>query len=232
MNQITFQSALQTVTTPGAFAPGQRAMTPDGREWVYVKADTALSKGSVAVPNAVASKDTVSSSADAQGRIVYITEASAGWTAGAYAGGWVVVDDGTGVGQLAKIIDNTADTLILDPAYALSTALAVATSDITIMTPFLVDKAAITSKVQQSTGIAQVAFSAGDYGWLLTKGDGSVLAGEALGVGSGFTTGDDTTGQVIKAITAEGPYDAQNLGYCRVANASADQLAYVYVNIS
>jgi len=232
MNQITFQSALQTVTTQGAFAPGQRAMTPDGREWVYVKADTALAKGSVAVPNAVASADTVSCSADAQGRYVYITEASAGWTAGAYAGGWVVVDDGTGVGQLAKIIDNTADTLILDPAYALSTALAVATSDITIMTPFLVDKAAVTSKIQQATGIAQVAFTAGDYGWLLTKGDGSVLAGEALTVGCGFVTGDDTTGQVVKATTAKGPYDEQNLGYCRVANAAADQLTHVYVNIS
>lgn len=231
MNQISFQDVLQTTDKQGNFAPGQRAMTPDGREWVYVKADSALAKGSVAVPNAVASKDTVSSSTDAQGRIVYVTEASAGWTAGAYADGWVVVDEGTGVGQLARILDNTSDTLILDPAYALSTALAVADSDITITTPHLVDKAAVTSMVQQAVGIAQVAFAASDYGWLLTRGDGSVLAGETLVVGRGFATGDDTIGQVVVAATGEGAYDLQNLGFCRVANSAADILTHVFVNI-
>jgi hypothetical protein len=231
MNQIAFQDALQTSTAQGSVRLGQEAMTADGRRWVYVKADSALAKGSVAVPNAVASADTVSSSADSQGRIIYITKASAGWTAGAYAGGWVIVDDGTGVGQHAKIQDNTADTLILEPAYALTTALAVADSDITIVTPFLVDKAAITSTVQQAVGIAQVAFAASEYGWLLKEGDGVVLAGEALVIGTGFVTGDDTTGQVVKATTAKGSYDEQTLGFCRVANASADQLTLVHVAI-
>jgi hypothetical protein len=231
MNQVSFQSVRQTTTSQGAFKLGQRVSLPDGSEWVYVKADSALAKGSVAVPDAVVSVDTVSSSQDALGRNVYITEASAGWTAGKYAEGWVVVDDGTGKGQLAKIKDNTADTLELYPEFALSTALSVTDSDITIRTPYLVDKAAVTSKVQESVGIAQVAFSASDYGWLLTKGDGCVLAGEALAVGRGFTTGDNTTGQVIKAVTAEGPYDNQSLGYCRVANEAADILAYVWVNI-
>lgn len=231
MNQISFQAVRQTTTAQGSIAPGQRAVTPDGREWVYVKADSALAQGSVAVPNAVASADLVSSSQDSQGRNVYITYSTGGWTAGAYAGGYVVVDDGTGKGQMARIIDNTADTLILDPADALSTALSVADSDITINTPFLVDKAAVTSMVQQAVGIAQVAFSAGDYGWLLTRGDGVVLTGETLAVGRGFATGDDTTGQVVVAATTEGPYDLQNLGFCRVANSAADMLAHVFVNI-
>lgn len=231
MNQISFQAVRQTTTAQGSIAPGQRAVTPDGREWVYVKADSALSKGSVAVPNAVASVDLVSSSQDSQGRNVYIKYATGGWTAGAYAGGYVVVDDGTGKGQMARIIDNTADTLILDPADALSTALSVADSDITINTPFLVDKAAVTSMVQQAVGIAQVAFSASDYGWLLTRGDGVVLAGETLAVGRGFATGDDTTGQVVVAATGEGAYDLQNLGFCRVANSAVDMLAHVFVNI-
>jgi hypothetical protein len=232
MNQVSFQSVRQTTTAQGAFKPGQRVALPDGSEWVYVKADSVLAKGSVAVPDAVVSVDTVSSSQDSQGRNVYITEASAGWTAGKYAEGWVYVDSGTGRGQVAKIKDNTADTLELYPEFALSTALSVADSDITIRTPYLVDKAAVTSAKQEAVGIAQVAFSAGDYGWLQTKGDGAVLAGEALSVGAGFTTGDDTTGQVIKAVTAEGPFDNQNLGYCRVANEAADILAYVWINIS
>lgn len=230
MNQISFQSVYQTTTAP-AFKKGERAVTPDGREWVYVKADTALAKGSVAVPNAVTSVDTVSSSADALGRIVYITEASAGWTVGQFEDAIGVVDDGTGVGQTFKVKTNTADTLELYPETALTTALAVADSDITLRTMADVDKAAVTDKVQSAVGIAQVAFSAGDYGWLLTNGDGCVLSGEVLVVGKGFVTGDDTTGQVVKATTAKGPFDEQNLGIALVANAAVDQLALVRVSI-
>lgn len=230
MNQISFQATLQTSTAP-AFNVGQRAMTPDGREWVYAKADTALAKGSVAVPDAVTAVDLVSSSTDALGRIVYLTKASAGWTAGKFAEGWVVVDDGTGVGQAGKIKTNSADTIELYPEFAFTTALSVADSDITIRTTYLVDKSAVTSKLQSAQGIAQVAFAASDYGWLQTWGPGVVLAGEVLVVGGGFTTGDDTTGQVIKNIATESTITAQTLGYCLVANAAADQLTLVFVNI-
>lgn len=230
MNTITFQQARQT-TTNKQFKLGERAATADGREWVYVKADTALANGSVAVPNAQTAVDTVSSSTDALGRVVYITEASAGWTVGQFEDGWVVVDAGTGVGQIAKIKTNTADTLELYPEYALSTALAVADSDITISTPSLVDKSAVTDNAQQAQGIAQVAFSASDYGWILTNGVGNVLAGEVLTIDLSFVTGDDTTGQVVKGTTAKGAFDEQALGYCITANSGADENALVFVNI-
>ncbi len=231
MNQISFQATKQTSTAP-VFKIGQRASTPDGSEWVYVKADTALAKGSVAVPNAVTDVDTVSSSTDAQGRIVYITEASAGWTINQFAEGWVIVDDGTGVGQAGKIKSNSADTLTLYPEYAFATALAVADSDIAIWTNHLVDKAAITVKIQNAVGIAQVAFAAADFGFLLTRGIGVVLAGEALVAGGSFVTGDDTTGQVLKGTTAKGEFDEQTLGRSLRANVSADQLALVFATIS
>lgn len=230
MIQIPFQAVRQTQTT-NDIAIGTRGATPDGSEWVFVKADTALAKGSAAVPNAVVAVDNVSSSTDNQGRIVYITKASAGWTAGSYQNAWVVVDDGTGVGQAARIADNSTDTLTLYPEFALSTALSSTDSDITISEQWEVDKAAITDKVQGCVGIAQVAFAASDYGWLLTRGVGSVLAGEVLVVGKSFVTGDDTTGQVVKGTTAKGDFDEQSLGYCIVANAGADQLTLVMVNI-
>lgn len=230
MNRVTFQAVGQTTTTPVAKL-NERAITPDGREWVYVKANTALAKGSVAVPDEVTAVDLCSSSTDAQGRIVYITKASAGWTVGKFAEGWVVVDDGTGVGQAGKIKSNTTDTLELYPEFAFSTALSVSDSDITIRTTGEVDKAAITVKIQSAVGIAQCAFAASDYGWLLTNGEGVVLAGEALTVGGSFVTGDDTTGQVVKGTTAKGEFDEQTLGFCLVANASADQLALVRVHI-
>lgn len=229
MNLISFQSVGQVSTAP-AFKKGERAMTPDGREWVYVKANTALAAGSVAVPDAVTSVATVSSSTDAQGRIVYINEASAGWTPGQFADGWVVVDTGTGAGQAGRIKDNSAEQIELYPEFAFGTALAVASSGIKIRTMGEVDKAAVTSKIQSAVGIAQVAFAAADFGWLLTNGEGVVLAGEALTVGGSFVTGDDTTGQVVKGTTAKGEFDEQSLGICLVANG-IDEKHLVRVHI-
>lgn len=233
MNQITFVDTFQTTTAQGQFTIGQQGQTPDGNKWMYVKANGALAKGSVAVPDAITAVDNVSSSTDALGRIVYITKASAGWTVGAYANDYVVVDDGTGVGQMARISDNSTDTLTLYTNYALSTALSSADSDITIFKPYHVVKSAITSKLQNAQGIAQVAFTSGDYGWILYDGPGVVLAGEVLTpAGSNFVTGDDTTGQVVKGTTAKGPFDEQSLGRVLVVNAAADQLVSVEVKIN
>ncbi len=232
MMQISFQSVNQTTTAQGQFAPGSVAQTPDGATWIYTYTGEALKKYDVAVPVASVGVDTVSSSANNLGQIVYITEASAGWTVGAYAGAYGVVDDGTGVGQIFKVMDNTSDTLILFPSYALTTALAVADSDITLSFPNKVEMSAITDKAQQATGIAQVAVPISSYAWLLKQGTGAATAGEVLTVDLSFVTGDNTEGYVIKGTTAKGAFDEQYLGYCRVANAGADQGTLVYVNIA
>jgi len=230
MNQITFQNIHDESVAP-SFNVGQRGQTPDGREFVYVKAAEAISKGMAVVPDAVVAVDTVSSSDDALGRTVFITEASAGWTVGQFAEAWVYVDAGTGVGQAGRIKTNTADTLELYPEFAFGTDLAVADSDITIREPWHVDKSAVTSEIQGCVGIAQIAITNAYYAWVLTRGVGVVLAGESLVVGSGFETGDDTEGSVHKSVTAKGALDGQTLGYCLVANASADTNALAWINI-
>lgn len=233
MLNISFQDAFSVTSSQGQIKVGQKASTPDGNEWVYAKAGGSIAAFKVAVPNSDVGVDTVASSTDQQGRSVYITESSAGWTVGAYANYWGVVDDGTGVGQRFRVKTNDTETLTLYPEYALSTALTVAgASDITLSAGTAsVVIAAITSKVQNALGIAQAAFTSGDYGWLLTKGYGSVYAGEVLTVGCDFVTGDDTTGQVVKGTTAKGAFDEQPLGRCLVANAAVDQATLVYVNI-
>jgi len=223
MNQISFQSAYQTITTRGEFKLGERAMTPDGREWQFVKNNSTIAIGNIVVPNTVSSADTFSSSTDSQGRIVYATDSGSSLTVGQYEDAIGVVDDGTGAGQTFKIRTNDATTLTLYPETALATALAVASSDLTWIGMSDVVIAAVTDKVQMTQGAFQVAASSGDYGWILTNGDGRAIAGEVLVVGKGFVSGDDTTGQVVKATTAKGPFDEQNLGYCIVANAGADQ---------
>jgi len=229
MNNITFQDVLQT-STAGSFQLGERASTPDGREWQYVKAASALATSLVAVPDAVATSDLYSSSTDNQGRIVYATRATNTLTVGQYEGAIGQVDAGTGIGQTFKIRTNNATTFTLYPESALTTALSVSDSDLTYINLNYVDPAAVTSDIQMAQGIAQASFAAADYGWLLTNGVGRVLAGEALVVGAGFKTGDDTVGQVIKAVTAEGAFDFQNLGYAVIAGA-ADGGCTVFANI-
>jgi len=231
MNTISFQSVYNTITARGEFKLGQRASTPDGREWQFIKANTSIADSLIAVPNGVTSSDTWSSGTDNQSRIVYLTDAGSSFTTGDFEDAIGVVDDGTGRGQTFKIKTNNATTLTLYPETALTTALAVADSDITIMTMSECDPAAITSKVQMAQGAVQVSFAAGDYGWVLTNGDGRAIPGNTLVVGAGFTTGDDTVGQVVVGVTATGPYDAQNLGYAIVANAAADIGALVRFNI-
>jgi hypothetical protein len=145
---------------------------------------------------------------------------------------WVLVDDGTGEGQVAKIKTNTADTLELYPQWALTTALSVTDSDIFISRyNTSTEKSAITDKAQNAIGIAQVAFAANDYGWFLRQGVGIVIAGEVLTVDLSFVTGDDTEGQVLKGTAAKGPFDEQALGTVLAANSTVDKGALVKVGI-
>lgn len=231
MNQISFQNVYQTITERGEFKLGQRAMTPDGREWVFVNTAGAIGKNLIAIPNTVTTLTTVASSTDSQGRIVYLTDTDASLTVGAFQDGIGLVNAGTGTGQNFKIRTNSATVVTLYPETALSTALSVSDSGLALKTMSRVIIAAVTSKIQQSVGATQVAFASGDYGWLLTEGDGGVVAGEVLIIGSNFTTGDDTAGEVIKGITATGPFDAQNLGIALVANSGADIGALVRFEI-
>lgn len=223
MNKISFQSVYQTITARGEFPLGQRAMTPDGREWAFVKNNSTIANGNIVVPSAVVDTDLWSSSTDNQGRIVYLNRAANSLTTGLYEDAIGVVNQGTGVGQTFKIRTNGTTSLTLYPETALTTALAVADSDLQYIGMSNVVISAITSKLQMTQGAFQCAASSGDYGWILQNGDGRAIAGEVLVVGASFVSGDDTTGQVLKGTTAKGPFDEQALGYCIVANDAADQ---------
>lgn len=231
MNQISFQNVYQTITERGEFPLGQRAMTPDGREWVFVNAAGAIAKNLIAIPNTVSTLTTVSSGTDNQGRIVYLTDTDSSLTVGAFQDAIGLVNAGTGSGQGFKVKTNTATVITLYPDTALSTALSVSDSGIALQTMSRVLIAAVTSKVQMVVGATQVAFSSGDYGWLLTEGDGTVVAGEVLVIGKSFVSGDDTAGEVVKGTTAKGGFDEQILGYCIVANSGADLGALVRFEI-
>lgn len=206
-------------------------MTPDGREWVYIEANEAISLGHALTRAANVDADTIASATDGEGKITLLTQASAGWTAGQFAGAYGLVDAGTGSGQFFKVRTNTADTLQLTSETALTTALSVSDSDIVLVTPFLADKTAITVLHQVPVGVAQVAFASGEFGWALRRGVGTVLAGAALVANELCTPGDDTEGQVITVASGETFDDASTFGRCLVANGTADEGAMIDVNL-
>lgn len=222
MNTISFQNVYQTITSAGEFKLGQRAATPDGRTWTFVKAAGVIGKNLIAIPNTVTTATTLSSSTDQQSRIVYLTDTDSSWTVGQFEDAIGLVNTGTGTGQGFKVRTNSATVLTLYPETALGTALAVGSSGVGIQTMANVLVAAVTSKIQMTVGATQVAFASGDYGWLLTNGDGTVVAGEALTIGGSFVSGAATAGEVLKGTTAKGSFDEQGLGYCIIANSGAD----------
>lgn len=230
MRQITFQKTLQASTVREANL-GEVAFTPDGREWRYVKANEALSLGHVATRIANTDVDTVSSATDGNGDITRISEASAGWTVAQFDDAYGLVDDGTGEGQHFKVQTNTTDTLRLYKDYALTTALAVGDSDIVLARPYLAEKVAVTTLNQILLGVAQVAFAANDYGWLLTRGPGIVIMGDVGVANEQITPGDDTEGEAIAITNGETPDDISSVGRVLVANTTADKGALIDVNI-
>lgn len=230
-NQISFQNVYETITQRGEFALGQRASTPDGREWVFVNTAGAIGKNFIAIPNTVSTLTTVASSTDNQGRIVYLTDTDSALTTGAFQDAIGLVNTGTGSGQGFKVKTNTATVITLYPDTALTTALSVSDSGIALKTMNRVLISAVTSKIQQVVGATQTAFASGDYGWLLTEGDGTVVAGEVLIIGSNFVSGAATAGEVLKGTTAKGPFDEQSLGIALVANSGSDLGALVRFEI-
>jgi hypothetical protein len=231
MKPITFQSVFDTPTTKMATL-NSIGQTPDGRIWEYLYATEAIaSKGMIVSNPANLDVDTVVSSTNGVSQSVYITEAAAGWTVGAYEDHWLLVDDGTGEGQFAKIKGNTADTLELYTDYALATALLVADSDIVIRHEPDAEKVAITTLITPLKGVAQVAFASGDYGYFLKRGIGGVLVGEAITINETITAGDDTEGTGEIGNTTEGLFDSNYVGRCLIANTTADLCCLADINI-
>lgn len=233
MKQISFQRVFDTPTVKQGNM-NEQAQTPDGRIWEYLKTTEAVSQYMIVSNPANTDVDTVSSGSkviNGDTKYPFITEASAGWTAGDYADHWVIVDDGTAEGQLGKIKDNTADTLELYDNYAFETILAVADSDVVIRHEPDAEMVAITVLITPCKGVAQVAFASGDYGWFLQRGIGGVLVGEVITINETITPGDDTEGTGEIGDTAKGNFDENTIGRCLVANTTADKACLALVNV-
>jgi len=232
MKNITFQSVFDTPTVKMSDLNGE-AQTPDGRVWRYLQATEIIAKYNVTERPAQTDVDTVASSANAAGQNVYVTEADAGWTVGDYQDHWMVVNDGTHEGQVAKIKDNTTDTLELYVDYALATALTVAAADdIEIVHMPDAENMDTGGTVEAINGVAQVAFAADDYGWFLIKGIGGINIGDTAGeANEPLVPGDDTAGYANGCGDDFDREDFTIIGNCIVANTTADKATLAMIHI-
>lgn len=230
MQNINFQDVFDTPTAPQSKL-GAVGQTPDGRLWKYLYATEAITKYMAVARPANTDVDTVSSSANGSSQTVYITESSAGWTVGAYQDHWMIVNSGTGVGQIGKIKDNTADTLELYTDYALSTSLAVADSDILIIHENDAEKMPITNQYAHVQGVAQVTFASADYGWFLIRGLGGLTLGAAGTEYYWAIPGDDTEGYAVNMDAGDTLEENSPIGQIVAPSDTADTASLVYVNV-
>lgn len=213
---------------------GSLATNEFGEFYRYVKSKDALTRGQCVkqsgYDSGLADIDTLSSNLDTGGQYHkrIVTQSGAGWTAGYWVGTNLYINDGTGEGQLRRIIKSDAETLTLDAE--LTTALAIADSDGIIFSQWQVELSPITTLLQKVLGAAVNTVTATYHTWIKCKGLAEVKAGEAMTAGEGCSPGDDTTGSVKKLGSGETIDDVYVVGNVALANTNADVGVPVYLD--
>ena len=224
MKLITFQSIFDTPTVKMGKL-NEQAQTPDGRMWKYLYATEAITKHMIVTRPALTAVDVVASSTNKRSESVYVTPGTdPSWTEGDYQDHWMLVDEGTGEGQIAKIKDNTGTALELYEDYALSTALTAAgLSDISIVHEPDAEMCPTGDLDIPVQGVAQVTFASADYGWFLIRGIGGVLMDETGTTDCAITPGGDANeGYGMKVATDATLDDHSIVGRCIITSTTTD----------
>lgn len=229
--QITDQDINSVSSTQGGEYLGQIARTVDGRTWVYAlngSASVALSpgkltQGAVSTANHVNRSFTTYTAGTTQ---VSVTVGATAVTANQYAGGYLVVNAGTGAGQALLIDGNTAcnssGTTTVNLADGILVATATSDSKVSLMpNPYsallISDHTAATSVIP--TGVPTVSVAASSYGWFQTGGPAAVLANGTPGAGVAVIPGATTDGSVD---IATGAITQPFVGYMLIAAVSTE----------
>lgn len=236
MRLITFQAPYQTSTVQ-EMKLGEEAVTPDGRAWKYVQATSTTVAGALVGPDpnpvhqGTLAAGTLTATANSTGQVVFLTYSTGGLTAGALEDAWVYLYIGTGEGSLMKVKTNSATVIEVYPAYALAATTSIdATTGAKFWHPNAVNPCVVTTQTQVVTGVAQIAFAANAYGFVLIRGYGTVI-GSSLTAGHGFGPGGATAGYALIATTAKGPYDQFYVGTTVIAANDSSNQNMAFINL-
>lgn len=181
------------------------AVTPsDDRIFKYAKVGgSAISAGKLQQAPAVKTNhvNMTTAAASAGATTVTVTLGATAATANEYAEGYLVVNAGTGLGQIFKVASHPAigsgasGVITLDPATPIKVALDT-TSKTTLIHNTYNGVIEATTQTNAPAGVSLVAASASQYVWLCTHGKASVLAGGTIAVGSDVVPDGSTAGAV------------------------------------
>lgn len=195
--------------------PGQKFDLADGREVTLVKigasniASGLLTAGSAIVANhqnvAVAANVTASATA----YTVTVTLGATAATANQYAGGFLVINAGAGIGQTLRINSHPAAdasaSLVLTLEDAVQVSLASASSKACLIAnPYTGVVINPTTSVSTPVGATFYPVTAGSYAFVVSKGATSLLADGSLTVGAAISPSNATAGAVEDGVIAQG----------------------------
>lgn len=195
---------LRVTTTTATETLGAVGATADGRKFRYVKADdmaglAAGLLGVAPVPDAnFVGCSLAATSLTAVGTQVVSVSVGAAVNTDQFAGGYLVVKDGTGAGTAYRINGNTetagagdCEVTLYD---AVASALDVANTVVDLLNPFNGVEASTTQG--QPVGVATVAIAAGHHGWVQTQGVAAVLADGPITAGDGVAQSANDAGAI------------------------------------
>lgn len=192
---------------------GELASVSDGRMARYCKAGgTALAAGKLqqsAASIADHQNIAVAAAAAAGATTVTVTLGATAVTENYYAGGTLVVNDATGEGYTYRIASH--------PAAALSASLVITLDDPIVVALTTSSEVCLTANPYSgviihpttptgiAVGVPLTAITAGQYGWLVTKGVVSCLAdGSAAAIGAAISPSNGTAGAVESGVIGQG----------------------------
>jgi len=198
-------------------ACGQRFDLEDGREVVIVKAgavDIATGKLHQS-PAVIANHENLAVTAFQVANTQFGTPAKVTVTLGAtavtenmYAQGYLVVNAGTGAGQLLKISSNPSALASASCVISLEDAPTIdldTTSKVSLILDLykdvIVAPVTLTGKI---IGVSMNAITAGEYGYLQTKGAVSLLSDGAIPAGSAVSPSASVAGAVEAGVITQG----------------------------
>lgn len=190
---------------------GERFDLSDGREVVLIQAGAvALSSGVLVQAPAITANHqncAVAANASVGATSITVTLGATAATANQYAGGFVVINAGSGIGQTLKIAShpaaNGSASLVLTLEDAVAVALTSASSKACLI-PNLYVGGIINPTTPTNTpiGVSFYPIAASAYGYLISKGPTSCLADGTIAVGSPISASGSVAGAVIQTAYA------------------------------
>jgi len=172
---LDFKDALDVSSTrTGNLLLGQIGMSPDGNIYRYCQASgTGIAAGLFVVGESVPVHEASVTVAHAIGTAT-VTVTASGVSANDYRDGYLVVQAGTGAGEIHRIASNTATSVTFHSGDGLKVAWSTSDTDVDIFTALHGSVViAPTDGQQLAVGLTQGIIPASNYFWALAQGIGA-----------------------------------------------------------